>query len=68
MRCKEELRERPGTFTESWSALGLQMRRRLEEEHSRQRGLVEVEECVVCKAKPKFMSAEGVQLAGAGQN
>lgn len=36
----------------------------MEEEHSRQRDLVEVEECVVLKAEPEFTLAKGVPLQG----
>lgn len=52
--CKEELQEGPGTFTESWLDLGVEMRSWLEEEHCRQRDLVEVEEYVMFKSNPEF--------------
>lgn len=63
--CKEELRDGPGTLTER---VGLRCGEEESEEELVGRDLVEGEEHVTFKVKPKFTLAEGVQLAGAGWN
>lgn len=63
---KEELWEGPGTFTESWLDLGVEMSSGLEEEHCRQRDLVEVEEYVMFKAKPKHRWLKEFSSQGLG--